>query len=321
MPAATSSSVSADSPDRPGVAALVAELEVRRHVRNAVAAGAVFALLVFLLFAYLPGTEESLLYWSALTFVLGSAVAGLVATVLLARAAYRRTLEVNGVDPGRRSPTTLAVVFGLLGWALVPVGATLAFDSVSLGLGLALGVASGTGDPTGFELVVAIVMGGFVVLAVGGLGLKLVTALSLSHEWHPAAAAVGAVAYTAVVAAPAVGCPAGRACLDTPDHLVAAAVGLDAGAVVPMYAALVVGSGLVLGAALGRHGAAPPHAFFAGCVAAVGALPVVAAAAGDPVVVRTTALYLPVFLGGTGALGGGVAVAIGAPAGGSDAEA
>lgn len=285
--------MSADGPDRPGVAALVAELEVRRHVRTAALAGFAFALAVFLFFAYLPGTDESLVYWAGLTFVLAFAVAGLVATVLLAYAAYRRTLSVTGADPGRRSPTTLAVVFGLLGWVLVPVAVTLAFDRVD----------------SGFELAVATVTGSFVVLVVGGLGLRLVTALSLSHAWRPFDGAVAAVAYTALVAGPAVGCPSGGPCLGTPERLVAATVGVDPGAVTPAYAAVTLGGGLLLGVGLGLRDAAPPHGFFAGVVAAVAGLPVVAAATDDPAVVRTTALYLPVVLGTVAALGGGVVYA------------
>lgn len=285
---------SADRPDRPGVAALVAELEVRRHVRNATVAGVAFALAVFLLFAYLPGTEESLLYWGALAFVLAFAASGLIATVLLGHAAYRRTRAVGDVEPGRRSPTTLAVLVGLLGWVLLPVSVTLAFDRVG----------------PGFELAVATLVGGFVVLVVGGLGLRLVTALSLTHEWRPRAAAAGAVAYTALVAAPAVGCPSGGPCLGTPEQLVAATLGVDPGAVAPAYAAVALGGGLLLGGVLGARGAAPPHAFFAGCVASVAGLPVVAAASGEPAVVRTTALYLPVVLGSVAAVGGGVVYAL-----------
>ena len=294
MPPPATATVSAEGPDRPGVAALVAELEVRRHVRTAAVAGVAFALAVFLLFAYLPGTEESLLYWGALAFVLAFAAAGLVATVLLAYAAYRRTVTVTGADPGRRSPTTIAVVLGLLGWVLLPVGVTLAYDRVG----------------PGFELAVATVVGGFVVLVVGGLGLRLVTALSLTHEWRPRAAALGAVAYTALVAIPAVGCPSGGPCLGTPDRLVAATVGLEAAAVASAYAAVALGGGLLLGVALAVRGAAPPHGFFAGCVASVSALPVVAAAAGEPGVVRTTALFLPVVLGTVAAAGGGVVYAL-----------
>ena len=291
--------VSADRPDRPGVAALVAELEVRRHVRNAAIAGAGFALAVFLLFAYAPGTEESLLYWASLAFVLAFAVTGLVATVLLSYAAYRRTLAVSGAEPGRRSPTTLTVVFGLLGWVLVPVAVTLAFDRVT----------------EGFALVVATVTGGFVVLVVGGLGLRLVTALSLSHEWRALDGAVAAAAYTALVAGPAIGCPSGGPCLGTPDRLVAATVGLEFGAVGPAYAAVVLGGGSLLGVVLGLRDAAPPHGFFAGIVAAVAALPVVAAATRDPSVVRVTALYLPVVLGTVAAVGGGVVYALGTGSG------
>jgi hypothetical protein len=285
---------SVDPPDRPGVAALVAELEVRRHVRNAAVAGVAFALAVFLLFAYLPGTEESLLYWGALAFVLAFAASGLIATVLLGYSAYRRTRAVGDVEPGGRSPTTLAVVLGLLGWVLLPVGVALAFDRVG----------------PGFELAVATLVGGFVVLVVGGLGLRFVTALSLSHEWRPRAAVSGSVAYTALVALPAVGCPSGGPCLGTPDRLVAATVGLEPGVVGPAYAAVALGGGLLLGVLLGVRGAAPPHGFFAGCVASVAGLPVVAAASGEPAVVRTTALYLPVVLGTVAAVGGAVVYAL-----------
>ena len=285
----------ADTPDRPGVAALAEELEVRRHARNGLVAGAVVAAVVFVVFAYLPGTDESLLYWAGLSFVLASAVAGLVTTVLVARAAYRRTLSVNGLDPGRRSPATLAVVAGLLGWVSVPVAAALAVDRPA----------------EGFRLLVALITGGFVALTVGGAGTRLAVALSLSHEWRPGAAATGAVAYTVLLAAPAVGCASGGPCLGRPDALVAAVVGLDAGAVGPAYAAAVLGGGALVGAALGARGA-PPHGFAAGVVAAVGVLPVVASASADPAVVRSTALYLPVLLGVVGAAGGSaVAVTVG----------
>jgi hypothetical protein len=286
--------VSADSPDRPGVAAIVAELEVRRHVRTAVVVGVVFALAVFVLFAYLPGTDESLLYWTGLTFVLASAVVGLVATVLVGHAAYRRTLEVNDIDPGRRSPTKLAIAFGLLGWVLVPVVVTLAFERPN----------------EGFRLVVALLTSGFVVLVVGALGLKLTTALSLTHEWRPFDAAVGAVAYTALVAGPALGCPSGGFCLGTPNTLVAATVGVDPAAVAPAYALVALGGGLLVGIALGFRSVTPPNAFFAGIVATVATLPVVAAATGSPETVRSTALYLPILLGGVAALGSAIVVAV-----------
>ena len=285
--------MSTERPDRPGVAALVEELEVRRHVRNGIAVGAAVAAAVFLLFAYLPGTEESLLYWAALSFVLASAVSGLVTTVLVARAAYRRTLSVNGIDPGRRSPTTLAAVFGLLGWVSVSVVAALALER----------------PPAGLRLLVALVTAGFVAVVVGALGLKLVVALSLSHEWRSPEAAAGAAAYTALVAGPAVGCPSGRFCLGTPGGLAGAVVGLDPAAVPAAYAVVALGGGVLVGALLARRGAAPPHGFLAGIVATVSSLPVVAAASGDPAAVRTAALYLPILLGGTCAAGGAVVVA------------
>ena len=285
---------SADRPDRPGVAALVAELEVRRHVRTAAVAGIGFALVVFLLFAYLPGTDESLLYWASLSFVLAFAVVCLVAVVLVGRAAYRRTLSVNGIEPGGRSPTTVVALIGLLGWVVVPVVATLAVAVPS----------------DAFRLTVALVTSGFVVLFVGSLGVKLVAALSLEHAWRPLDAAVGAVAYTVVVAAPAVGCPSGGACLGTPDQLVAATLALDSSLVAPAYATVVVVGGLLVGFGLGVRGTAPPHGFFAGVVAAMSTLVVVAAATGEPSAVRSTALYLPVLLGTVGAVGGAISVTL-----------
>lgn len=286
--------MSADRPDRPGVAALVAELDVRRHARTSLVVGVLFALLVFVFFAYLPGTDESLVFWVGLTFVLAFSVSALVATVLVGLAAYRRTLAVNDIDTGRRSPSTLAIVFGLLGWVLTPVGAAIAFDRTVVGL----------------EVPVALVTGFFVVLTVSGIGLKVVGALSLSHVWRPKQAIAGAVAYTALVAAPAVGCPGGRTCLGTPDELVSAAVAADFGVVAPSYAAVAVGGGLLVGIGLGRRSASPPHGFFAGGVAAMSVLPVVAATSADPEVVRTTALYLPVVLGSVGAVGTAVVFAV-----------
>jgi hypothetical protein len=183
--------VSADRPDRPGVAALVAELEVRRHVRTGLLVGGGFAIAVFALFAYLPGTQESLLYWVALTFVLGSAVSGLVTTGLIAQAAYQRTLAVNDLESAGPSSTTLAVVVGLLGWVLVPVAATLAFDEVTGGLAIALGRTTAPGPAGGLTLLVSVVTGAFAVVTIGGLGVGLVSALSLvrarrrADRWVP----------------------------------------------------------------------------------------------------------------------------------------
>jgi hypothetical protein len=288
-----SADTDADRPDRPGVAALVEELEVRRHARTALVVGVAFAAMVFLLFAYLPGTEESLVFWAGLSFVLAFSVFGLVATVLVGIAAYRRALEVRGREPGRRSPSTLAIVFGLLGWVLVPVAATLAFDAPAEGLRLA----------------VALVTSGFVALTAGGIGLRIIGALTLEHVWRPPEAIGGAVGYTLVVAAPAVGCPSGGTCLGTPDSLVAATVGLQVGAVTPAYAAVALGGGALVGLALGIRGVSPPHGFFAGAVAALSVLPIVAAASGVPDVVRTTALYLPFVLGTVAAVGNAAGIA------------
>ena len=60
--AAEPGGVSGGAPDRPGVAAHLEALAVRRHVRRGLANGVAVATLVFGLSAYLPGTEESLVY-------------------------------------------------------------------------------------------------------------------------------------------------------------------------------------------------------------------------------------------------------------------
>lgn len=280
-----------DRPDRPGVAALADELNVRRHARVAVGAGVGFALLVFVLFAYLPGTDESILYWASLTFVLAFAASALIATVLVGRAAYRRTRDLSDADAGDRSATTLALLFGVLGWVLVPVIAA---------------VAIGRPSPEQ-QLSIALLTAGFAALVVGSLGLRFVTALTLTHEWRPGAAVVGAVVYTTLVAAPAID-PATR--LGTPDQLVTAVVGLDAGAVAPTYAAVTLGGGVLVGVLFALRGATPPHGFFAGVVAAISVLPLVAATTASPELVRTTGLYLPILLGTAGAVGGGVVMAV-----------
>lgn len=282
------SRVSADAPDRPGVAVLVEELEVRRHARSGIVAGVVVATLVFLAFAYLPGTEESLLFWAALAFVLASAVAGLVTAALVARAAYRRTRSVHDIEGGRRSPATVAVGVGVLGWMLVPVAAAVALER----------------STPSVALLVALATSAFVALAVGGLLVRVAVALTVGHEWRPRTAAAGAVADTALLAAPAVGCPSGGPCLDTPDRLVAAVVGLDPGAVAVTYAAVVGIGCLLVGSVLGVREASPPHGIAAGVMAAIAVLPLAAAASGDPVAVRSTAVWLPVLLGALGAIGG-----------------
>jgi hypothetical protein len=291
--------VSDDPPDRPGVAALLETLEVRRRARTGLATGIVGAALVFVLFAYLPGTDESLVYWAALSVVLASALAGLVTTALVARAAIRRTRRINGISPGRRSPATYAFAFGLVGWIVVSIASTILLDRPTAGL----------------RLGVAILGGGFVALATGGFVVRLAVALSATHEWRPRAVGAAAVADTAVLAAPSVGCPSGGQCLDTPPRLIGAVVGLDPTGVSTAYVVVVVIGGLTVGAAIGWRDVSPPNAVAAGGVAAVGTLPLAAAATSDPAAVRTTALYLPVLTGTLSWVGATAALAAGSPEG------
>jgi hypothetical protein len=281
------------------VAALLEDLRVRRHVRRGLATGVAVAALVFVAFAYLPGTEESLLYWAGLSVVLATGVAGLVTTLLVARAAVRRTRAVHDLERDRRSPATRAVLVGLGGWLVVAVAATLLLDRPDAGL----------------RLVVATVAGGFLALATGGLAVRVAVALSVTHAWRPRAVAAAAVADTAVLAAPAVGCPSGGPCLDTPDRLAGAVAGLDPTGVAAGYVAVVVVGSLAVGAVLGWRTVSPPNAVAAGGVAAVATLPLAAAATGDPGAVRATALYLPVLAGLFAGIGATAALAASSPAG------
>jgi hypothetical protein len=281
------------------VAALLEDLRVRRHVRRGLATGVAVAALVFVGFAYLPGTEESLLYWAGLSVVLATGVAGLVTTLLVARAAVRRTRAVHDLERDRRSPATRAVLVGLGGWLVVAVAATLPLDRPDAGL----------------RLVVATVAGGFLALATGGLAVRVAVALSVTHAWRPRAVAAAAVADTAVLAAPAVGCPSGGPCLDTPDRLAGAVAGLDPTGVAAGYVAVVVVGSLAVGAVLGWRAVSPPNAVAAGGVAAVATLPLAAAATGDPGAVRATALYLPVLAGLFAGIGATAALAASSPAG------
>jgi hypothetical protein len=127
--------------------------------------------------------------------------------------------------------------------------------------------------------------------------------------------AAAAVADTAVLAAPAVGCPSGGPCLDTPDRLAGAVAGLDPTGVGAGYVAVVVVGGLAVGAVLGWRAVSPPNAVAAGGVAAVATLPLAAAATGDPGAVRATALYLPVLAGLFAGIGATAALAASFPAG------
>ena len=104
--------MSGGAPDRPGVAALLETLAVRRHVRRGLASGVGVATLVFGLSVYLPGTEESLVYWAGQSIVLAAGVASLVTAVLAARAVLRWTRTVHGIERGRRSPASRAVRSG-----------------------------------------------------------------------------------------------------------------------------------------------------------------------------------------------------------------
>ena len=282
--------MASDRPERPGVAAVVTELNVERHARIALPIAVAFSALVFLFFAYLPGTDEPLSYWLGLTVVLAFSVFVLLVVALSLRTAYRRVTEETD-EAGGRSPTTIALLVGILGWIAVP---------------LVAGLSPAAASPEQ-HLPVAVLGASFAALAVGALGTKIVVATSVDHDWRPWPAAVGAVVYTVLVAIPSIGGPVPR--LGTPDGLVATIAGGTAAAD-PVYLATVGGGGLLVGAWLSLQDAPPSHGFVAGTVAAISVLPIVAAATGDPTAVRTSGFYLPVILGTVGAVGGAI-VAVG----------
>lgn len=280
-------------PDGSGVAALVAELDVRRHLRVALVTAVGFSLAVFVLFAYLPGTAYPLPYWGALSFVLAFAVFVLVATALVARAAYRRTLAETGGER-RRSPYAAAVVVGAVGW-----------------VGVEVALATGTVPPRPVAvLVAALVSTSFLAAALAAVGLWVVVSLSLSHRWRPAPGALGAGIYTTVVVGPAAPCAVGSACPGSPVGLALLVATGDPGVVPAGYATAVIVAGLAIGGSLVTLDAAPPHGFLAGAVAGLAALPVVAASAGDPGLLRTGGPTLPLALGVVGAVGGAATVSL-----------
>ncbi|MFC7132312.1 MULTISPECIES: DUF7536 family protein [Salinibaculum] len=78
-----------------GRAALVEALEVRKNLKRGAAVGLGFTAVIFLVFVvFPPATVESPVYYVALAFVLALSTAGLAATVLVMRRAYRLSQEL-----------------------------------------------------------------------------------------------------------------------------------------------------------------------------------------------------------------------------------
>lgn len=84
-----------DAPgERPAEESLADALALRTQVRRGVVAGVMLAAAVFGLFVLLPGTDRSPVLFLGLAFVVAATAAGLVTTVLVARAAHRLTREL-----------------------------------------------------------------------------------------------------------------------------------------------------------------------------------------------------------------------------------
>lgn len=283
---ARTTGVPRDRPERPGVAAIVAELDVRRHALTALAVALIISAVVFLRYVYLPGTEEPVAFWFGLSFVLAFGVFVLVLVGLVARTAYRRTRSADDSAGSGFSPTSIALLVALAGWIGIPVFLTIVSAA----------------DPTTLDElpILHLVWASSGTLVVGSVGIRLVSVFSVDHRWHLGDATLASITYSAVVFVPSVGDPLPR--LGTPDSLVASpfhvAVGVD-----PLYAITVLGGGVVIGAILALGGVPASHAVVAGTVATVSTLPIVAATTTDSSTVRTTSLFLPVVLGSAGLLG------------------
>jgi len=85
--------------ERPGVANVVAALNVRRQARRGFGVGVGFALVVFVLFVYLPGSNRPELFYVALAFVLAVSLGLLATAAFVAVAAYRLAGELDPIDP------------------------------------------------------------------------------------------------------------------------------------------------------------------------------------------------------------------------------
>lgn len=94
-----------DSPQRPDVSstdgeasgrtAFLEALRVRQNAVRGFVAGILFTAAVFLVFVVLPaGTDQSMLYYLALAFVLALTVGGLATVVLVGIRAYRLSQDL-----------------------------------------------------------------------------------------------------------------------------------------------------------------------------------------------------------------------------------
>jgi hypothetical protein len=90
-PAATSGNV----PDRPGVANVVAALNVRRNAAVGFGIGVAFTLFVVYVYVVVPDRPYSLALWATLGFVLAVGTGLLLTAILTVGSAIRRARELE----------------------------------------------------------------------------------------------------------------------------------------------------------------------------------------------------------------------------------
>jgi len=85
----------ADVPDRPGVANVVAALNVRRNAAIGFTLGVLFTAFVVYVYVVVPDRPYSLALWATLGFVLAVGTGLLLTTVLTLRSAVQRARELE----------------------------------------------------------------------------------------------------------------------------------------------------------------------------------------------------------------------------------
>lgn len=85
----------ADVPDRPGVANVVAALNVRRNAAIGFTLGVLFTVFVVYVYVVVPDRPYSLALWATLGFVLAVGTGLLLTTVLTLRSAVQRARELE----------------------------------------------------------------------------------------------------------------------------------------------------------------------------------------------------------------------------------
>ncbi|WP_254823507.1 DUF7536 family protein [Haloglomus halophilum] len=93
--AADADAADADVPDRPGVANVVAALNVRRNAAIGFTLGVLFTVFVVYVYVVVPDRPYSLALWATLGFVLAVGMGLLLTAILTLRSALHRARELD----------------------------------------------------------------------------------------------------------------------------------------------------------------------------------------------------------------------------------